>query len=162
WLRGVVLLGEGEAAPAPLLPEGRRIAFTPAEPLAAALLAGPWYGLEPGGVWTRGPAGRLVARVPPGAWRLLLDVRVEGIAAQGPKRLTVSAEGVVLAEAVLADGAPRRVAVPLGAAPRGQGGEIRLDLDCGVAANLAALGLAPDTRDLGVMLVAATLERDAP
>ncbi|MFN6955293.1 MAG: glycosyltransferase, partial [Acetobacteraceae bacterium] len=40
-LRGVVLLGEGEAAPAPLLPEGRRIAFTPAEPLAAALLAGP-------------------------------------------------------------------------------------------------------------------------
>ena len=159
-LRGIVLLGEGEAAPAPLLPEGRRITFTPAEPLAAALLAGPWYGLEPGGVWTRGPAGRLVARVPPGTWRLLLDLRVEGIAAQGPKRLTVSAEGVVLAEALLADGAPRRVAVPLGPAPRGQGGEIRLDLDCGVAANLAALGLAPDSRDLGVMLVAATLERD--
>lgn len=158
-LRGVVLLGEGEAAPAPLLPEGRRITFTPAEPLAAALLAGPWYGLEPGGVWTRGPAGRLVARVPPGAWRLLLDLRVEGIAAQGPKRLTASAEGVLLAEALLTDGAPRRIAVPLGAA---QGGEVRLDLDCGVAANLAALGIAPDTRDLGVMLVAATLERDAP
>lgn len=158
-LRGVTLLGEGEATPAPLLPEGRRITFTPAEPLAAALLAGPWYGLEPGGVWTRGPAGRLVARVPPGAWRLLLDLRVEGIAAQGPKRLTASAEGVVLAEAVLTDGAPRRIAVPLGAV---QGGEMRLDLECGVAANLAALGLAPDTRDLGIMLVAATLERDAP
>jgi hypothetical protein len=158
-LRGVALLGEGEVAPAPLLPEGRRITFTPAEPLAAALLAGPWYDLEPGGVWTRGPAGRLVARVPPGTWRLLLDLRVEGIAAQGPKRLTASVEGTVLAEALLTDSAPRRIAVPL---PAAHGGEIRLDLDCGVAANLAALGLAPDTRDLGIMLVAATLERDAP
>jgi glycosyltransferase involved in cell wall biosynthesis len=161
-LRGAALLGEGEAAPAPLLPEGRRIAFTPAEPLAAALLAGPWYGLEPGGVWTRGPAGRLVARLPPGDWRLLLELRVEGIAAQGPKRVVASAEGVGLAEAVFADSAPRRIAVPLGPAPRGPGGEIRLDLDCGAAANLAALGLGPDSRDLGVMLVAATLERDAP
>jgi hypothetical protein len=65
----------------------------------------------------------------------------------------------VLAEALLTDSAPRRIAVPL---PAAHGGEIRLDLDCGVAANLAALGLAPDTRDLGIMLVAATLERDAP
>jgi len=161
-LRGIALLGEGEAALAPLLPEGHRIAFTPAEPLAAALLAHPWYALEPGGVWSRGPAGRLVLRVPAGAWRLLLELRVEGVAAQGAKRLTVSAEGVALAEALLSDNAPRRVIVPLAAAPRGQGGELRLDLDCGVAANLAALGLAPDSRDLGVMLLAATLERDAP
>ena len=78
---------------------------------------------------------------------------------QGPKRLTVSAEGVVLAEALITDTAPRRIAVPLGAT---QGGELRLDLDCGVAANLSALGLGADARDLGVMLLAATLEREAP
>jgi glycosyltransferase involved in cell wall biosynthesis len=157
-LAGATLLGEGEAAPPPLLPPGMRVAVTPADPLAAALLAGPWYGLEAGGAWSRGPAGRLVARLPDGAWQLRLELRVEGVAAQGPKRVTAAAEGTVLAEALFADTATQRLTVPLAAAPLGAGRVLRLDLACGAAANLAVLGLGGDTRELGLMLVALTLE----
>jgi glycosyltransferase involved in cell wall biosynthesis len=157
-LSGATLLGEGEAAPPPLLPPGVRVAVTPADPLAAALLAGPWYGLEAGGAWSRGPAARIVARLPEGAWRLGLDLRVEGIAAQGPKRVTAAAAGRPLAEALFTDTATQRLTVPLADAPLGAGRVLRLDLDCGAAANLAALGLGGDTRELGLMLVALTLE----
>lgn len=161
-IRGLALLGEGEPAPPPLLPLGRRIAFTPEEPLAAALLAGPWYALEPGGVWSRGPVGRLRLRLPEEAAGLLLELRAEGMAVQGAKRLVVRGNGGVLAEATLPDPAPRRLAVPLAAVPLAEEGRLTLDLDCGVAANLAALGLGQDSRDLGVMLIALTATAEAP
>jgi glycosyltransferase involved in cell wall biosynthesis len=156
-IRSVALLGEGEPSPPPRLPAGRRIAFTPNDPLAAALLAGPWYGLEPGGVWSRGPVGRLRARLPEDAASLLLELRAEGMAAQGEKRLAVRGNGALLAEALLPDASLRRVTVPLAGLPREPDGRLLLDLDCGKAANLAELGLGRDTRELGVMLVALTV-----
>jgi glycosyltransferase involved in cell wall biosynthesis len=161
-IRGLALLGEGDPAPPPCLPLGRRIAFTPEEPLAAALLAGPWYALEPGGVWSRGPVGRLRVRLPEGAAWLLLELRAEGMAAQGAKRLVLRGNGLVLAETTLPDPAPRRLALSLAALPPAERERLTLELDCGVAANLAALGLGQDSRELGVMLIALTATAEAP
>ncbi len=50
----------------------------------------------------------------------------------------------------------------LAALPPAEEGRLTLELDCGVAANLAALGLGQDSRELGVMLIALTATAEAP
>jgi glycosyltransferase involved in cell wall biosynthesis len=145
---------------------GQKLRFTSSEPetpFHLAHLPGPWYGVEPSGVWSVGSAGVINLRLKqPRSTSFMLQLEVRAF---GPPASVTEAAVIInghrIGSAVLNADAFRTVELPVEAEYVGQDGLLVIEIAIPTASSPARLGTGADCRLLGIRLGSLSLHSAA-
>jgi hypothetical protein len=148
------------------VPMGTDILFSTGGAGANSLLGG-WSTPEAWGTWTEGKNSHLILPLPPGADSrpMRLSISAQGLLGKGhpSQTVTVSVNDVTVGQIRFDDAHNsgwRTLPVPLSALTRGRQGIFDVSFKIEQPVRPADLGMGPDSRELGMGLIAMRLDAD--